>query len=292
MATTRALLLFVTGLSGSGKSLASNVLEDLGFYVLDNLPSPLIAKFVELLSGSWEEIARAALVVDLRDRHFTRDFPEVFRSVRSQGHDARILFLEASDDVLVRRFSETRRSHPLAADGTTTVEAIRLERQALDEIRSMAHQVVDTTELSIHGLAESVVAWLGGQSVHCPALTVNLLTFGFKHGLPRDADWVFDVRFLPNPFFVAGLREMSGRDQPVRDHVMASPAARPFVERVCDILRDVLPLYGREGRSHLTVAIGCTGGRHRSVAIAHQVAQHLVLRDTRIISIDRDIDKG
>lgn len=286
-----AQLVFVTGLSGSGKSMASHVLEDLGYYVLDNLPCSLIPKFVELLSQSGEEIPKAVLVVDIRDRSFPREFPEVLAGVRAHGHDARVLFLEASDDTLVRRYSETRRLHPLGAGATTSV-AIGKEREVLAPIRALADCVIDTSALTGHSLGSRLVEWERGHAVASTPLTVTLLTFGFKYGIPRDADWIFDARFLPNPFFVPGLREQTGRDEAVRAHVMGPPEAGAFVAGVCDILRLVLPLYAREGRTHLTVAIGCTGGRHRSVAISGEIARQLELPSTRLVAIDRDIDKG
>lgn len=297
-------LVFVTGLSGSGKSLVGNVLEDLGYYVLDNLPSPLIPKFVELLGQSGEEISRAALVVDLRDRSFTRLFPELLAESRATGHDVRLLFFEATDDVLLRRFSETRRPHPLQVLGGSIGDALLKEREALAPIRAQADLIVDTTGLTTRELRERVVAWLGTRR-ELPPLTLTLMTFGFKYGPPRETDWILDVRFLPNPFFVPALKELSGRDEPVREYIRAQPIAGTFVARVCDILRDVLPLYAREGRSGLTVAVGCTGGRHRSVAIAREIEESLAgSRGTdarassqgtnaiRIIAVDRDIEKG
>ncbi len=291
MTARAAQLVFVTGLSGSGKSLASHVLEDLGYYALDNLPSPLIGKFVELLSQSGEEIPRAALVVDLRDRNFTRDFPQVFADVKAQGHDARLLFLEAADDVLVRRFSETRRAHPLAAGGTTS-QAILQEREALAPIRMLADRIIDTSSLTNRTLGQRIVEWLAERDGTTPPMALTLLTFGFKYGVPRDADWLFDVRFLPNPFFVPELRPLTGRDPAVRAYVWQSPAADPFVASACAILRDVIPLYVREGRTHLTVAVGCTGGRHRSVAIAQEMARVLQGPAVRVRNVDRDVEKG
>lgn len=298
-------LVFVTGLSGSGKSLVGKVLEDVGYYVLDNLPSPLIPKFVELLGQSGEEIARAALIVDLRDRTFTRHFPDLFAEARASGPDVRLLYFEASEEALLRRFSETRRMHPLQIAGGSVGEALLREREALAPIRALADLVVDTTGLTTRDLRERVVAWLGsGRELPPPTLT--LMTFGFKYGPPRETDWILDVRFLPNPFFVPGLKELSGRDQAVREFIRAQPIAGSFVTRVCDILREVLPLYAREGRSGLTVAVGCTGGRHRSVAIAREIEESLAAsrgaggedgqgaghEAIRIIAVDRDIEKG
>jgi UPF0042 nucleotide-binding protein len=288
----RVHILFVTGLSGSGKSMASRVLEDLGYYALDNLPCSLIPKFVELLATSGEEIPKAALVVDVRDRSFSAEFPRVLEEVRALGHRAEVLFLEASDDVLVRRFSETRRQHPLGL-GRTVSQAIHRERDVLSAIRALADRIVDTSSLTVHTLGRRVVEWEREQTEAPPRpLDLTLLTFGFKYGVPRDTDWIFDVRFLPNPFFVPGLRELSGREPAVRDHVMSSPAAAPFVRGVCDILRGVLPFYTREGRTHLTVAVGCTGGRHRSVAISGEIERSLLSPEIHIVAIDRDIDKG
>ena len=288
-------LVFVTGLSGSGKSQVGNILEDCGYYVLDNLPCPLIPSMVELVSHSDEEIARAALVVDLRDRTFTRLFPDHLAAVRASSHDVRLLFFEAMDEALLRRFQETRRPHPLMVPGRSLADAILKEREALAPIRDLADLIVDTTSLTSRELRERIVSWLSLERREPPIVSMTLLTFGFKYGAPRDTDWLFDVRFLPNPYFLPSLKELSGRDAAVRDFIRAQPAALPFVGRVCDILRDVLPLYAREGRSHLTVAIGCTGGRHRSVAIAGEIEDALTRGaplPIRIVGVDRDIDKG
>ena len=283
-------LVFLTGLSGSGKTSASRVFEDLGFYTMDNLPSSLIVEFVELMTQSREGIARAALVVDTRDSTFTSRFPQVLEGLRGEGRDVAVLFFEAADDVLIRRFSETRRTHPLGGEGTV-IDAIQRERDLLAPIRGLADRVVDTTNLTTAKMKEAVVAWVADRSE--PArLTVTMVTFGFKYGLPRDADWVFDVRFLPNPYFVPGMRELSGRDPEILEFVWAVPEARSFVDRVCDILRPILPLYAREGRTHLTVAVGCTGGRHRSVGISHYLAEQISTEVARVVRVDRDIEKG
>lgn len=266
-------LVIVTGLSGSGKSTAIRALEDLGFYCIDNLPVPLIPRFLDLCRQSGEGLSRVALGVDLREREFLADAPRVLDRVRRQGHHVEILFLDAANDVLVRRFSETRRPHPLAAGGGP-VEGIARERAELGGLRERATRVLDTTALTVHELRDELRQVFAAGGTH-PSLVVFLLSFGYKYGVPTDADLIFDGRFLTNPYFVAELRDKTGMDPPVAEFVLAREEAREFLERLCGLLTFTLPLYEREGKTYLTAALGCTGGRHRSVALVEEIGRRL-----------------
>ena len=264
----------VTGLSGSGKSQAIRALEDLGFFCVDNLPVALIPTFAELVLRTGSEITRAAVVIDVREGRFLEEFPVIFEQLGAMpGLDPRLIFLEADDQTLVRRFSETRRPHPLAPDRSVT-EGIAEERALLRPIRKMAHEIVDTTTLNVHDLRQVFMDLIRGARRAAP-LVVTVLSFGFKHGVPVDIDMLFDVRFLPNPHFVPHLRERTGREKDVADYVFQSPAAQEFLDHTLPLLRFLLPHYATEGKTYLTIGIGCTGGRHRSVAIAEAIGRGL-----------------
>jgi RNase adapter protein RapZ len=267
-------LVVVTGLSGSGKSQAIRALEDLGFFCVDNLPVALMPTFAELVLRTGSEITRAAVVVDVREGRFLEDFPGIFRNLASlPGLHPRLIFLEASDAALVRRFSETRRPHPLAPDRSVS-EGIAEERALLRPIRRMAHEIVDTTTLTVHDLRQVFMGLIRGDRRAAP-LVVTILSFGFKHGVPVDVDMLFDVRFLPNPHFVPHLKERTGREKDVAEYVFQSPAAQEFLDHTLPLMRFLLPLYAAEGKTYLTIGIGCTGGRHRSVAIAEAIGRGL-----------------
>ena len=264
----------VTGLSGSGKSQAIRALEDLGFFCVDNLPVALIPTFAELVLRTGSEIMRAAVVIDVREGRFLDEFPGIFQELSAlPGLEPRLIFLEADDQTLVRRFSETRRPHPLAPDRSVT-EGIAEERALLRPIRKMAHEIVDTTALNVHDLRQVFMGLIRGAKRAAP-LVVTVLSFGFKHGVPVDVDMLFDVRFLPNPHFVPHLRERTGREKDVADYVFQSPAAQEFLDLTLPLLRFLLPHYAAEGKTYLTIGIGCTGGRHRSVAIAEAIGRGL-----------------
>ncbi len=275
----------VTGVSGAGKSTALRALEDLGFYCADNLPIPLLPKFIELLAAR-EEVSRAALVVDARGGDFLEDSQSTFAALRAGGHTIEVLYLDAPDDVLIRRFSETRRRHPLAPP--TVRDGLLAERRCLSALRQEATDVVDTRDLTVHALRALVLERYGRAEV---SLSVTILSFGFKYGLPAEADMVLDVRFLPNPFFVERLSPLSGEDPPVQDFVLETPEARLFLSKAEDLLSLCIPAFEREGKAYATVAIGCTGGRHRSVVIARELARRL--GDVSTISVrHRDIARG
>jgi UPF0042 nucleotide-binding protein len=267
-------LLIVTGTSGSGKSHAIKALEDAGFYCVDNLPLVLFGKFLELIEGAGGELGpRVALGLDLRDAALDQRFPEIVDLLGRSPLTVRILFLDAADEVLVRRFSETRRPHPLAPKGSVQ-EGIRLERRRLGRIRERADRVVDTSGLTVHQLRERVLKETEDLA-QAPTLTVNILSFGFSQGLPPEASLVFDVRFLPNPHFVPELRPLTGEDPSVAAFVCDSFDGREFLDRLGEMVRWLLPHYQGEGKSYLTIAVGCTGGRHRSVAVARWLYTYL-----------------
>jgi UPF0042 nucleotide-binding protein len=266
------MVLIITGMSGAGRSTASDTLEDLGWYVIDNLPPALIGPVAELAAAPGSSVARLCLVTDVRGREFFADLDGAIADLRAAGSDVRIVFLEADDEVLVRRFEETRRRHP-ADDGGGLLAGIANERRLLTTLREQADLIVDTSGETVHELRDQIIDLLSGPTE--AELQVNVLSFGFKRGTPREADLLFDVRFIPNPHWVEELRPLDGRDAPVRDYVFAQPISGPFIERLEALLDVALPGYVAERKRYLTIAIGCTGGKHRSVAIAEHLAAHL-----------------
>jgi RNase adapter protein RapZ len=264
----------VTGLSGSGKTHAIHALEDLGYFCVDNLPTQLIPTFAELCTRGEAHLERVAIVVDVRERGFLSQFPPVFRKLRSlPGVEAKLIFLEANRSALVRRFSETRRPHPLAPDRSVS-EGIDEERKKMLAIRGMADVIVDTSNLTVHELRDAFGRMTRDEGTRAD-MVVNLLSFGFKHGAPTEADLVFDVRFLPNPHFVDRLRDLTGRDARVVRFMKQHKVTQDFINRLTEFLRFTLPHYVTEGKSYLTVAIGCTGGQHRSVMIVEALKRTL-----------------
>jgi UPF0042 nucleotide-binding protein len=282
-----AAFLVITGLSGSGKSAAVKALEDQGAYCVDNLPVALLPRMLELAGGSRVDLGLVVLGMDIRERRFVREFPRVFRAARARGIPIRLLFFEASESVLVRRYSETRRVHPLGG-GLPLVEAIRAERQELEPLRGLADEVIDTSQMRVRDLRERMLG-IARERRPPRELVVTVLSFGFKYGVPADADLVFDVRFLANPFFEEGLRPLSGLDDPVREFVLALPEAGAFLGALQSFLAFLVPLYRVDGRAYLTIAFGCTGGRHRSPVIAREVADALVGLGFRVAVRNRDI---
>lgn len=278
----------VTGLSGSGKSTAINALEDLGYYCIDNLPPALIPHFTDLCEGG-AEVVKIGLGVDSRGGEFLEELPRALDVVAAAGHRVEVLYLEAGDDVLVRRFSETRRPHPLA-DGADVKNGIQRERELLAPLRERANRVLDTSALTGHELRRSVRE-LYGSDVASGGLQLQLLSFGFKYGVPADADIVWDVRFLPNPFYVPELRAKTGLAPEVSGFVLASEGAPAFLKLAWDYLSFTLPLYEREGKNYLTVAIGCTGGHHRSVALACRLGEMLEADGVEVTLRHRDVER-
>ena len=285
----RSRFVMLTGLSGSGKSQAIRALEDLGYFCVDNLPVALLPMLAELTLRAGSEISRAAVVVDVREGRMLAEFPGVFRKLKAMRNlNPVLIFLEASEAALVRRFSETRRPHPLAPD-RSAVEGIRDELEAMRAIRRMADHVVDTSGMTVHDLRHTFTGVASGRAPGAQVV-VTILSFGFKHGIPVDSDLLFDVRFLPNPHFVPALRPFTGRDAKVVRYLDRADGTKEFLEHTLNLLRFLIPQYAQEGKAYLTIGIGCTGGRHRSVAIAEALRKGLSgLKGVRIRVKHRDI---
>jgi UPF0042 nucleotide-binding protein len=282
-------VIIITGLSGSGKSAAIKCFEDLGFFCVDNLPAKLIPTMVELTTKKGEEISRVALLMDIRERDFLQNFPEIYNGMKSQGYNFSIMFLEASDESLLRRFSETRRPHPLAFD-RPVLQGIQEERERLLPIREMADIIIDTSTINIHELREHINKIFSPTEGSKP-LVISINSFGYKHGIPFNSDIIFDVRFLPNPYFRPELKGKTGVDREVYDFVFASNDSKEFVQKVQDLLSFLLPRFVREGKSYLTISIGCTGGKHRSVAIAEYLERILKEQGHQVRVKHRDIGR-
>lgn len=281
-------LVLLTGLSGSGKGSVLNTFEDLGFYCVDNLPVALIPTFTELYEQSRGEIERAALLVDAREGQQIEKLPALYRKLNSE-HPATLVFIEASDEALMRRFSETRRPHPLGS-GLSIQEGIREERRRMAPIRRVADVVIDTTKFNVHELRQLIIDRF--QNPGRRPLLISVVSFGFRYGIPADADLVFDVRFLPNPHFVQRLRPFTGRDPRVARYIRSFPQTGQFLRRIESLLAYLIPHYIREGKSYLTIALGCTGGRHRSVALAEVIRRGLRHRGYSTKVVHRDLDKS
>lgn len=264
-------LAIITGMSGAGRTTAAKVLEDLGYFVIDNMPPSLIHRVVELATARGSTVHRIALVVDVRGWEFFGDLRGNLSALRQRGMDPKVVFLEAADDVLVRRYEAERRAHPLAGRDRV-IDGIQREREVLADLRAQADLVIDTTQTSVHDLRDRLTDVFGE---HAPGMAVNVVSFGFKHGTPRDADIVLDVRFLPNPHWVDELRPHTGLDEPVRDYVLGQEETAAYLERLFPLFDLMVPAFVREGKHYLTVAIGCTGGRHRSVVLAEELAKHI-----------------
>lgn len=281
-------LVILTGLSGSGKGSILNTFEDLGFYCVDNLPVALIPTFTELYEEGRGEIERAALLVDAREGEQIEKLPGIYRKLSSE-HPATLVFIEASDEALLRRFSETRRPHPLS-DGGSVADGIRAERRRMAPIRRLADVIIDTTKFNVHELRQFIIDRF--QRPGRRPLLVSVVSFGYRYGIPADADLVFDVRFLPNPHFVPRLRPYSGKDPRVARYIRSFPQTGEFLRRIESLLGYLIPHYIREGKSYLTVALGCTGGRHRSVTLAEVIRRALQRKGYAAKVVHRDLDKS
>lgn len=288
MSDTVLDLKVVAGLSGSGISTALHALEDLGYFCVDNLPPPLVPKLIDLARAS-DRFGKLALGLDARNVRDPDAALALLDELKTKGCDPEVIFLEASDPVLLRRFSTTRRPHPLGRDGLPVPDAIRLERERMFVLREAATLVLDTSDTNVHECKRQVQAFAGGE--HSKDLIVSVMSFGFRHGVPAEADIVWDVRFLPNPHFQPELRPMSGCDAPVADFVLTHPATAGFLDRLLPLVDHVLPAYEHEGKTYLTIAIGCTGGRHRSVAITERLGAHLRAAGRQPKVRHRDIEK-
>lgn len=280
----------ITGLSGSGKGSVLKAFEDLGFYCVDNLPVDLLPKFAEISSQPGSHIDRAAVVVDIREGEALSQLPAIYQRLAQRKPKPSLVFLEASDEVLLRRFEETRRPHPLGRH-LPVREGIRLERMLLKPMRQLADAVISTTRMNAHELREFILQRFGGPKLR-KGMLVSLTSFGFRFGLPTDADLVFDLRFLPNPNYVAKLKEKTGKDAAVQRYMERFPQSREFLNRLTSLLLYLLPQYLREGKSYLTIALGCTGGRHRSVALAEQMAKVLEREGYKIRLTHRDLGRS
>lgn len=280
----------ITGLSGSGKSTALRALEDIGFFCVDNLPVVLLPKFLSITSLSSPEIKRVALVMDLRERSFPEKYNRIFARLKERGYRIEILFLDSTNDSLLHRFSETRRVHPVTGKGSV-IEGISLEREKLSALQKMADRVIDTTSMNVHQLKDAIQRYFLPSSRY-KKMIVNVISFGYRYGLPADADIVFDVRFLPNPHFVEELKRQNGQNASVRDFVLNNKESKQFMKKFLNLMTFLIPLYEKEGKVRLNVALGCTGGVHRSVAIAHQVSAHFSKMKYVVNINHRDIGKS
>lgn len=282
-------LIIISGISGSGKSTTVHQFEDMGFFCVDNLPIELIPKFLELCGQSGTEIDKVALVLDIREKKFLKRYREVFSDIRKSGVESQMIFLDASDEVLLRRFKETRRRHPLSQ--TSILEGLSRERQMLADVKGSADIVIDTSDYSIHDLRE-VLREHFESTVPGRRMSVSLVAFGFKYGIASDSDMVLDVRFLPNPYFVDALRDRTGKDPEVIRFVYDRKETREYLNRLYAFVDYLLPLYIQEGKSYLTLGFGCTGGRHRSVVIADAVKRHLEEKGYTASVRYRDVERG
>ncbi len=278
--------IIVTGLSGSGKSQAMNCMEDLGYYCIDNLPPVLIKNFIELAVQDKMKIEKAAFGIDIRGGEFFDDLKKGLEDLKQAGMRFKVLFLEASDEVLIRRYKETRRVHPLAVGGSIT-EGIAKEREKLEDIRKTADYILDTSNMKVAQFHEELRNLLSSDDA--TGFTITIQSFGYKYGIPLDADMVFDLRFIPNPYYLPSLRNLTGNSQKVRDYVMKTPQAQSFVERVYALIDDLIPFYMKEGKAQLVIAFGCTGGQHRSVAMANLFTEMFQQAGRRILTIHRDL---
>lgn len=283
-------ILIITGLSGGGKSRAASYLEDIGYYTVDNLPAEMMVKFADFCAGSSGRYDRVALVYDVRSGEPTDILIETLERLKASGVNCRMLFLEADNQTIVNRYKETRRMHPLQKKGESVEQAIRREREWMQPVRDHADFVLDTSALSIAKLRSELLD-LFGQQGDRGGLAVNILSFGFKHGIPIEADLVFDVRFMPNPYYVPELKNKTGLDQAVRDFVFSFRQTNDFMEQLEKMLTFLLPLYAEEGKSALVIAIGCTGGHHRSVAVAHRLADYIARAGYQVTENHRDISR-
>ncbi|GAB6179413.1 RNase adapter RapZ [Desulfotomaculum defluvii] len=285
---TSPRLLIVTGMSGAGKTQAVQSLEDLGYFCVDNLPPALISKFAELVSQSNGKVEKVALVVDIRGGDFFHQVIEVLNDLTEQGYRYEILFLEASDEALVRRYKESRRRHPLDNHGEV-LQVIRKERELLREIRGRATKIIDTSTVSNNQLKDQIITQFGDDKENTKRLLITVISFGYKYGIPLDSDLVIDVRFLPNPHYIPELRCLTGNDKPVQEHVMSKDVTKEFMAKFTDFIQFLIPHYQNEGKATLMIAIGCTGGMHRSVTLANKLGDVLKEKGYRVNVRHRDI---
>ncbi len=279
----------ITGISGAGKSLVANYLEDAGFFCIDNLPPLLIPKIAEICSQSYKKMDKTAVVIDIRGGELLNDLFPALEALTGDGHTFEIFFMEASDNVVIKRYKESRRSHPLAQEGRL-VKGIAEERRVLQGIKDRADYVIDTSNLTPKQLKEAITGIIG-QENHFEGLIVNIISFGFKYGVPIECDLVFDVRFIPNPYYIESMRKHTGKQENVKEYVLGKHETVEFLDKLNSMLDFLIPNYVKEGKSQLVIGIGCTGGRHRSVAIADELQRNLTDKNHRVVMEHRDIDK-
>ena len=280
-------VIIVTGLSGAGKSQAINCMEDLGYYCIDNMPPALIRNFVDLIMRDKLSIEKAAFTIDIRGGEFFDDLKSSLTELKTTGLEFKMMFLEASDEILIRRFNETRRTHPLACAGNT-LEGITKERERLLEIRKISDYVIDTSNMKSAQLNEEIKKLLLSKEEN-PSFTISIQSFGYKNGIPLDADMVFDMRFIPNPYYLKSMRKLTGNSEKVSSYVKKFPETQYFIHTVHDLINQLIPCYTREGKFHLVLAFGCTGGQHRSVAIANELSRQFLEEGKRVITVHRDL---
>ncbi|MGP8013228.1 MAG: RNase adapter RapZ [Smithella sp.] len=283
-------VVIISGLSGSGKSTALRALEDIGFFCVDNLPVILLPKFLSITAVSSPEIKQVALVMDLRERSFLDKYKRIFAGLKEKGYKIEILFLESGDESLMHRFNETRRIHPLSERGMI-MEGILLEREKLSSLKKMADKIIDTTSINVHQLKDTVQRHFS-PSARNKKMVINVTSFGYRYGLPADADLVFDVRFLPNPYFVEKLKNYDGNNIDVRNYVLQNKESMEFLEKISDLMNLLIPLYEKEGKVRLNIAMGCTGGKHRSVVIANKISSFFSSMKYIVNLNHRDIHKN
>lgn len=280
-------VIIVTGLSGAGKSQAINCIEDLGYYCIDNMPPALIKNFMDLIMRDKVDIDKAAFTIDIRGGEFFDDLKSSLGDLRNAGMEFKIMFLEASDEILIRRFNETRRTHPLALAGNT-LEGITKERKRLLEIRKISDFIIDTSNMKNAQLNEEIKKLLLSEE-ESTSFTISIQSFGYKHGIPLDADMVFDMRFIPNPYYLKSMRKLTGNSEKVSSYVMKFPETQAFLSTVYELIENLIPFYVREGKFHLVLAFGCTGGQHRSVAVANAMSKRFLEEGKRVITVHRDL---
>jgi len=277
----------ITGLSGSGKTTVLDIFEDSGFYCVDNMPAALLPKFLELPVKTASDVAGLAFVMDMRETDFLRSFPSVFRNLKKQRYNIEILFLEAGENILIQRYSQTRRHHPLSGD-KGLLQGIRMERDLMKEIRAMADRIIDTSGMTIHDLKAYILKLMGNETAKVQ-MNIHVMSFGYKYGIPHEADIIIDVRFLPNPHFHDDMRPLDGTSEKVRRYVLENETGKSFLQKFLNLIDFLVPLYKNEPKAYLTLAIGCTGGRHRSVAVATAVYEHMKNIEPGVKISHRDI---
>jgi len=283
-------VVIITGLSGSGKSTALRALEDIGFFCVDNLPVVLLPRFLKITADESHDIADIAMVMDLRQQSFLEKYSRIFNRLKDRGYRIEILFLDAGDDALLNRFSETRRVHPLSGRGSV-MEGILREREKLSPLKQMADKIIDTTSINIHQLKDAVQRCFLNSTALEKLLVIHVTSFGYRYGLPADADVVLDVRFLPNPHYAEHLKHYDGHNKSVREFVFEDESSKVFMQKLLDLMAFLLPLYEKEGKARLNVALGCTGGKHRSVAVANQLGAYFMDMNHKVTINHRDLAK-